>query len=241
MIGFRNTAAEIAESGADIAIIPVGSVEQHSTHLPIGTDCMLAEALAKAVAERINGILFPVTPVSTCYEHKGKKGNLWMRPITFYQMLQDLVMCLHSQGINKIAFIPGHGGIFVAPPAVRELNAMNDDLQVLWVAPVISHLTKDILEYHGMDIHSGESETSLMLYLHEDLVNKELMMENDAPIDCPQSFLNYAPVHKLGKSGAWGMPSLATKEKGEKIFKIEVDAMVEYINEAFEVALKNKW
>lgn len=241
MISYANTAAEISESGVDTAIIPIGSVEQHSTHLPIGTDCMLAEAFANAVAERIEGILFPVTPVSTCYEHKGKKGNLWMRPITLYQMLQDLVLCLHSQGINKVIFIPGHGGIFVAPPAVRELNAMYDDLQVLWVNPVVSHLTKDILEGEGMDIHSGESETSLMLYLHEDLVKKDLMKNNDCQPDYPQSFLNYAPVHKLGNTGAWGLPSLATKEKGEKLFKIQVEAMVNYINEAFEVALKNKW
>ena len=241
MISYRNTSAEITESGADIAIIPVGSVEQHSTHLPIGTDCMLAEAFARAVAERINGILFPVTPVSTCYEHKGKKGNLWMRPITFYQMIQDLVLCLHTQGINKVAFIPGHGGIFVAPPAVRELNAMYDDLQVLWVSPERTKEAAEVLENKGMDIHSGESETSLMLYLHEDLVNKELMMGNDCNIEYPQTFLNYAPIHKLGNTGAWGMPSLAAKEKGEILFNASVNAMVDYINTAFEVGLKNKW
>lgn len=241
MIDYKNTAAQIADSDADIAVIPIGSVEQHSSHLPIGTDCMLAEAFANSVAERIGGILFPVIPISTCYEHKGIKGSLWMRPVTFYQMLQDIALCLKEQGINKIAFIPGHGGIFVAPPAIRELNATNDNLQALWVEPPLNSLSKGILESNSPDIHAGELETSLMLYLHEDLVKKDLMKENDFIPDYPQSLLNYAPLKALSPTGVWRRPSLASKEKGEQLFKICIDERVEYIKEAFKIGTYEKW
>ena len=230
MLSYKNTAEEIEKSGVDTAIIPIGSVEQHSTHLPVGTDYYLAKDMA---------LLLPTLPISTCYEHKGKMGSVWMRPITLYQMIQDIVLSLHSQGIKKIAFIPGHGGIFVAPPAIRELNAMYDDLRVLWVTPVIEK--RGILESEGMDIHSGESETSLMLYLHEQLVKKDLMMKNDCVPDCPQSYLNHASIHKLSTTGAWGKPSLATKGKGERLMKIYIEAMVEYIKDGFKTATKEKW
>lgn len=241
MLSYKNTAEEIGKSGMDTAIIPVGSVEQHSSHLPIGTDFLYAKSLAEKAAEKFDALLLPALPISTCYEHKGKKGSVWMRPITFYQMIQDICMCLHSQGINKIVFIAGHGGIFVGPPAVREINATNDDLQVVWVNPLVAEGAKEILESNEMEIHSGESETSVMLYLYEELVKKDLMKNNDCVPPYPQSFLNCASIHTFSTTGAWGRPSLATKEKGEKLFNLAVEETVKYINDALAVATKEKW
>jgi len=241
MISYKNTAKEIADSGIDTAIIPLGSVEQHSSHLPIGTDVMIAEAISAAIAERINALLLPPIPISTCYEHKGTKGSVCMRPITFYQMLQDIVLCLRDQGIKKIAVVLGHGGIFIAAPAIRELNALYDDLQVILVQTTGNGDRKTILENKLPEIHAGESETSLMLYLHEEFVNKELMMQNDFNPDYPQSMLNHVPVTRISKTGAWGMPSLATREKGEKIFNIMIENAMYYIECAFAVCPKEKW
>ncbi|MBO5907660.1 MAG: creatininase family protein [Clostridia bacterium] len=242
MISYKNTAKEIADSGIDMAIIPLGSVEQHSSHLPIGTDVMLAEAIAEGVAERIDALLLPTIPISTCYEHKGVKGSVCMRPITFYQMLQDIVLCLRDQGIKKVAVVLGHGGIFVAGPAIRELNALYDDLQVVLVQTESGVAdTKAFLENKKIEIHAGESETSLMLYLHGELVNKELMLQNDFDPEYPQSMLNQAPLTKISKTGAWGMPSLATREKGEKVFKCMIDNALHYIEEAFKICPEDKW
>ena len=63
MISYRNTAKEIADSGVDTAVLPFGSVEQHSSHLPIATDVILAEEIAKAVSERIDALLLPTIPI----------------------------------------------------------------------------------------------------------------------------------------------------------------------------------
>ena len=218
MISYKNTANEIADSGVDTAIIPLGSVEQHSSHLPIGTDVMIAEGVAEVIAERINALLLPTIPISTCYEHKGTKGSVCMRPITFYQMLQDIVLCLRDEGIKKVAVVLGHGGIFVAAPAIRELNALYDDLQVILVQTETGKGDRRaFLDNKNPEIHAGESETSVMLYLHEELVNKELMMHNDCNPPYPQNMLNHVPLTRISKTGTWGMPSLATREKGEKI------------------------
>ena len=241
MLSYKNTTNEIKESNVDMAIIPVGSIEQHSSHLPIGTDMLLAEDFGRGVAEKLNALLLPALPISTCYEHKGTTGSVCMRPSTFYMMLQDIVLCLKEQGIKKVAVILGHGGVFAAGPAVRELNALYDDLQVVLVNDADFGKKNSVCESKHIEIHAGERETSLMLYLHEELVNKKLMMENDCIPDYPQSFLNHVPVSKISKTGAWGEPSLATKEKGEVIYNIKVDNMTEYIKKALEISPKESW
>lgn len=241
LLTYRNTQKEIEAANIDTAVIPLGSVEQHSSHLPIGTDAMFAEAFSEKLAERFDALLLPVLPISTCYEHKGKKGSVWMRPSTFYTMLQDIIGSLHSQGFKKVILILGHGGIFAAFPAVRELNATKNDLQVIIYAPDVDDDVKQIMDTKKNEVHAGESETSLMLYLFEELVNKEEMMKNDFVPDVPQNFLNYTPVHKLSPTGVWGEPSLATKEKGEKIFNMMLDKAEAYINNALKYAVKEEW
>ncbi len=242
MLSYKNTAKEIADSGVDMAILPLGSVEQHSSHLPIGTDVMLADALGAALADRIGALLLPTIPITTCYEHKGVKGSVCMRPSTLYQMLQDIVLNLRDQGIKKVAVVLGHGGIFVAAPAIRELNALYDDLQVILVQTSSGTDERRVfLENKELEIHAGESETSLMLYLHEELVKKDLMMHNDFTPSYPQNMLNHIPLTKISKTGAWGKPSLASRDKGEAIFNCMVENAVEYVKVAFEVCPKEKW
>ena len=65
MLSYENTKTEIEAKKPDTAVIPLGSVEQHSSHLPVGTDCFQAEALAKNVAEALDAFLLPVLPIST--------------------------------------------------------------------------------------------------------------------------------------------------------------------------------
>ncbi|MBR5235852.1 MAG: creatininase family protein [Clostridia bacterium] len=231
MLNYFNTIDEIEAGDIDAVIIPVGSIEQHGSHLPVGTDYLLIKALSEAVASRLNAWLLPPLPFSTCYEHKGRCGNIWMRPITFYQMIQDIVLCLYEQGFKKIAFMLGHGGVFILGPAVRELNALHDDLKVIIVSAEYEETMK-LLETEK-DIHAGEMETSLMLYLYEEHVKKDLLLQNDFLPACPQSYLNYTTIPKISPTGVWGKPSLATKEKGKALFEQLIACCLAYIEDAF--------
>jgi creatinine amidohydrolase len=85
------------------------------------------------------------------------------------------------------------------------------------------------------NLHACEYETSLMLYLNEGLVRKDLI--TDSTPDVPRDYLNYGSIFKYSKCGVWGMPSLASTKKGEEIFNLLVDKSVEYVN---EVILKTK-
>jgi creatinine amidohydrolase len=235
LISYNSTVDEINVSNPDTAVISIGSTEQHGHHLPVSTDFIIAGAVAEKFAGKTGAFLLPVLPISTCREHMGKKGSVWMNPDTFYKMLTDILMSLKEQGFKKIVVILGHGGVFMATPAIREVNAVNPDISVIKVDLIQflgSNEMKSILQCRD-NLHAGEYETSLMLYLAEELVRKDRIVDHIP--DVPRDFLNYGSIFNYCKDGVWGKPSLATKEKGRVIFDILVDKSIEYVNEVLRV------
>ena len=139
--------------------------------------------------------------------------------------------------------IVAHGGIFIAGPVIRELNAMYDDLQVVKLDLVnfmVSPKMNEILDSKN-NLHACEYETSLMLYLAEELVKKDKMEEADFEPDVPRDYLNYASLIKLSKTGVWGKPSLGTKEKGEKLFNLLLEMSLDYIEDVLKMCTVEAW
>jgi creatinine amidohydrolase len=232
---YHSIADEIEESKTDLAVLPIGSTEQHGHHLPVGTDFLIAQAVAEKAAERLGAWLLPALPVSTCPEHRGKRGSVWMQPETFMRMLEELAECLRAQGFRRLAIVLGHGGIFAAVPAVRGINAGNSGIRVIkadLTAFAADFAHEGLLECAD-NLHACEYETSLMLHLHEELVRM------DRAVDCvphvPRDYLNYAPIFRFCPDGVWGKPTLASKEKGERILKKLVDRTVEYIDAVSDI------
>ena len=231
---YTKTADEIMALDPELAIIPVGSLEQHGPHLPVMTDWAIAAELGKRVAEKTGAFLLPALPVSTCREQMGKKGSVWMEPMTFYQMMTDIILSLKTQGFKKVGILQCHGGIFVMTPLVRDLNARhNPDLMV---ALVDSCIYSPILKAEGIlesasELHAGESETSRMLAIAPETVHM------DKAVDCiptvPRPYLSYGSIFRASASGVWGEATKATAEKGEKIFARCAEIAVEEMNKAF--------
>lgn len=233
---FKMTADEICALDPDTAVIPVGSLEQHGPHLPIMTDWAIATELGKRVAERMNAFLLPAFPISTCREHMGKKGSVWMEATTFYQMMYDIVMSLKTQGFKRVAFVITHGGIFIMGPLVRDLNArFNPDLMVAFVTPDTSNL-KGITETRGL--HADESETSQILAIAPETVHMDRAVDFDPEI--PRPYLNYGSVFRASPTGVWGYPTKATAEKGEKILERATENAVDELNRAFDFMSKKE-
>ena len=227
---FKMTADEICALDPDTAVIPVGSLEQHGPHLPIMTDWAIATELGRRVAERMNAFLLPAFPISTCREHMGKKGSVWMEATTFYQMMYDIVMSLKTQGFRRVAFVITHGGIFVMGPLVRDLNArFNPDLMVAFVTPDTSNL-KGITETRGL--HADESETSQILAIAPETVHMDRAVDFDPEV--PRPYLNYGSIFRASPTGVWGYPTKATAEKGELILQRSTENAVDELNRAFE-------
>ncbi len=241
MLSYYNTTAEIAASGVDTAVLPIGSIEQHGSHLPLGTDHLIASAVAEKIAQEIGAYLLPCLPISNCYEHTGTRGTVWMSPRTLYDMVEDIVLSLKESGFSKVFIILGHGGVFALYPCVRELNKKIGGLQVAVFEPLLTpEQKKQILETPN-ELHSGEAETSMMMYLHPDAVKVEEAKKNDFIPDAAQSELNLVPLKLLSPNGVWGCPSRATPQKGEQIFALCVENGVEFFKKAFAKMPKDAW
>jgi len=231
---YTKTADEIMALDPELAIIPVGSLEQHGSHLPVMTDWAIASELGKRVAEKMGAFLVPALPISTCREQMGKKGSVWMEPMTFYQMMTDIIMSLKLQGFKKVGILQCHGGIFVMTPLVRDLNARhNPDLMV---ALVDSGVYSPPLRAEGIletpaELHAGESETSKILAIAPETVHMDKAV--DFLPDVPRPYLSYGSIFRASPSGVWGEATKATAEKGEKIFERSAEIAVEELNKAF--------
>lgn len=231
---YTKTADEIMALDPELAIIPVGSLEQHGAHLPVMTDWAIAAELGKRVAEKMGAFLVPALPISTCREQMGKKGSVWMEPMTFYQMMTDIIMSLKLQGFKKVGILQCHGGIFVMTPLVRDLNARhNPDLMV---ALVDSGVYSPPLRAEGIletpaELHAGESETSKILAIAPETVHMDKAV--DFIPDVPRPYLSYGSIFRACPDGVWGYASAATAEKGEKIFQRSAEIAVEELNKAF--------
>lgn len=235
MSSYEMTRDEVEKMNTDLAVLPIGSLEQHGPHLPINTDIIIAEAYANAVSEKLNAFLVPTLPISTNREHMGSIGSVWMNPDTFYNMVTDICMSLKEQGFKRIAIIQGHGGIFMLTPIIRQLNAtQNPKLKVCKVEPyaftqqfkAAGVITSDVC------LHADEFETSLVMHLREDLVHKDLI--EDCVPKVTREYLSYGSIFAASSNGVWGQPSHATAEKGEKLLKMGTQLMVEYINKVFD-------
>lgn len=231
---YQKTADEIMALNPELAILPVGSVEQHGPHLPVMTDWAIATELGRRVAEKMNAFLLPALPVSTCREQMGKKGSVWMEPVTFYQMMNDIILSLRTQGFKKVGILQCHGGIFIMTPLVRDLNAKyNPELMVANVDPCNfwPKLYREGIIETNTELHAGEVETSQMLAVAPETVHMERAA--DCVPDVARAYLSYGSIFRDSPSGVWGEPSKANAEKGEKIFARSAELAVQTLNDAF--------
>ncbi len=234
MLSYQMTKDQINAINPDIAVIPVASLEQHGPHLPVNTDIIIAEAYANGISMELNAFQIPAVPISTCREHMGYKGTVWINPDTFYRMMIEICMCLEEQGFKKIVIVQGHGGIFMLTPVIRELNATrNPELQVCRIDPgnYLEQFKNAGVISSSAGLHADEFETSIVQYLHGDLVHDELIQ--DFVPEVTRDYLNYGSIYCASPSGVWGQPSRATAEKGGKLLELGRKLMAEDIRKIF--------
>jgi creatinine amidohydrolase len=229
------TYADLEAAEVEIAILPIGAIEQHSLHLPLGTDWITAEALARRVAQRLAGdrdvYLLPGWPYSLSQCHGTMPGTVWLTPRTLADVLCDTVRSLYAQGIRWMVVINGHGGNFVLDAEIRELNLRYPDLILLraasWDAANGQGPTGRVT---GGDIHAGEGETASQLYLNAEHVGAERM---DHVPSVGREFLDYAYMCHISSRGVWGRPSRGTAEAGKESLERTAEALARAVEEAF--------
>ena len=237
MLDSLSSAREITAARPSLAVLPIGSIEQHSRHLPLGTDWIAATALAHRVGAELGALVLPALPVSMGRCHKPMAGTVWLRPMTLADAVTDLVRSLAASGIRHVLIVNGHGGNFTLEVAARELNMGSPELTVLLPPMTLRSKGPQIFETAGMEVHAGESETSVMMAIDASLVGDD-RVDYIPPVG--REYLDYALVGDISPEGVWGKPSLATRDKGERAFEARVQSLSEYVRETFERVAKVK-
>lgn len=241
---------EIAELDRDrtTVVIPTGAIEQHGPHLTVDTDIFNADAVARAVATKVNSntlqrvLVAPPIWWGTSPHHLGFPGTISLKNETFTAILMDTIASLKPHGFYRFLLINGHGGNIGNLTAT--VSKIGEELGISIPALSYWQTITDVLikvgesEIGGMG-HACEMETSLALYLRPEEVNMSKaivdMPHQPTPWSCidfrqPGFFNIPLDLKRDSKAGIIGNPLLATREKGEVIFT----AAVERISSAIE-------
>ena len=224
-----------------LCILPIGVVEKHGNHLPLGTDMISVRTVCTSAAEVEPAIVFPYYFLGQIAEARHYPGTI----SASHRLLMDnlLEMCdeIGRNGLKKILIMSGHGGNnHFLPFFAQEMPRLNRDYSVYagFIGNITAKQEEELAAAAGtsnMGNHAGLSETSMMMYLRPDLVNMEAQDPKEG-----QGLNRLSKIHeaKLFTGFNWyasypahiaGDPSLATPELGEMIFCMATENTVEAI------------
>ena len=169
----ESTWPEVEAADASVAVLPVGSTEQHGPHAALGTDLFAAGAVAEAGIEHadVECVLAPTVPVGIAAEHRQFTGTLWVSDDTFRAYVRETCEALASHGWERIVVVNGHGGNVAA---LRELCGRFTREQAGYAVPFTWFDAVDTEDIAGIEMgHGGPVETSLLEHLDEEYVRHE--------------------------------------------------------------------
>jgi len=198
-----------------VAVLPVGSFEQHGRHLPLATDTIVACAIAEAVAQRYDLFLLPPITIACSHEHADFAGTVSISAATLSQVIRDVQASLEQQGITKLVIVNGHGGNYVLGNIVQEANVGARRMALFPHRDDWEHARKagGLTTSNHEDMHGGELETSILLAVAPDEVRPGY--EGDDHIASERTHLHTVGMAGYPTSGLIGRPSLASASKGE--------------------------
>jgi creatinine amidohydrolase len=170
------TIAEVRAFDPQVVVLPLGSTEPHGPHLPYGTDTWQVSRLARLAVERANqdggrALLYPTLPITNNVNFRHFPFALRIGVRTLMTVILDIVSQCKEDGIEKVVIVNGHGGSSDAVgAALREIAGMDDMPFVCLASPQSPEGFQSPIVHPSS--HGGESETSRMLWIRQDLVRR---------------------------------------------------------------------
>jgi creatinine amidohydrolase/Fe(II)-dependent formamide hydrolase-like protein len=231
----------------DVALLPVGSIEQHGLHLPLDTDAFDANYLVEKVAEACSDpkpIVLPLIPYGVSYHHEDFSGTISISPDTLSRLVYDIGMSVVRHGITKLLIINGHGGN--GPALHFAAQMINRDAYIFTCVDTGETSDPDIfaLAETPNDVHAGEIETSTTLASRPHLVRLDKARKfvprfssRYLNFSSKRSVEWYAHTAKISPSGTLGDPTKGTREKGERMWELMIQHLVEFVEDLKKLSL----
>ena len=217
----------VKDSGA-VVLLPIGATEQHGPHLPLGTDALLATAVAQDVARRVEGIVAPTFSYGYKSQPKCGGGNHFcgttsLDAATLVAQVKDVIREFARHGVTRLVIVSGHyenqwfliEGIDLA---LRELGVasgltiMRLEYWDFFTPATLSKVFPDGFPGYALE-HAAVIETSMMLHYHPALVRLDLI-PNDPPADFPPYDMYPTRVEWVPPSGVLSSAKGASTAKG---------------------------
>lgn len=212
------TSAEVAASAPTMAILPVGSFEQHDSHLPLATDAIIAATIANRLAQAYRLHELPAITISCSQEHEGmpgRPGTVSITATTLAAVINDVRDSLRRGGIERLILVNAHGGNYILNNIVQTANVEGTPLLGLYPGKAERAAARAAagMETHDTpDMHAGEFETSILLHEQPELVRPTFRDNDFHQPDRPH--LLERGMAAYTKGGTIGKPSAAMPDKG---------------------------
>lgn len=226
------TAVDEARRDAHVAVLPVGSFEQHGEHLPLATDTVVASLIAARVARTYELFLLPPVTMSCSHEHEGMPGlagTISISASTLTMIIDDVRASLARSGITKLVLVNGHGGNYILANITQQANVSGRRVALFpgrddWTT---AREHAGIVTNSHDDMHGGELETSILLHADPELVGDSYATADHQAGHRPhllvEGMAGYTPT------GIIGSPSLATAAKGDAVLESLVSSFADHL------------
>jgi len=246
--------------GDDVIIVPIGSVEQHGRHLPLGTDSMVAISLAGDAALAAGALAAPPLWYGWSPHHMGYAGSVTLKPETIITLVSEVVESLVHHGFGRVILLNGHRIANLAPLSIAATRLHDRTGAYVAVADpyeIGTRIGQELRESGPGGLgHADELETAHMLHIHPELTDMTKAVANmpdlgrfsyfhlqDPTVDLDRVFLPATAEEfaaRTAPTGVSGDALPATEEKGRRFHEAVVENLAALVGEArkAEVELK---
>ncbi|MEM0004735.1 MAG: creatininase family protein [Desulfurococcaceae archaeon] len=242
---------EYAKKVNDVVIVPIGSIEQHGPHAPLGTDALNAIKVAEMVSERTGAVVAaPIWYGAHMYHQLGFPGTVPIRTDVLKEYVKDVIRGLANVGFNKIIILNAHGQQWALISALHDIVP---EVKVFVAVATLWELARKTINEVCEEPfrHADECETSISLALYPELVDMSKAGKEHPPTFIDSKFLGGTtwlpdagfPHHNISafyfqkdtlKLGILGDATKASREKGLKIVEAAVNTLTEFINQLLQ-------
>ena len=198
-------------------LLPVGALDPHGPHLPLGTDTLLVDRLADHLSAATGVLRAPTVEYGVNAPGGNAFGGATLRKKTLHRLLNDLLNAWEEGGVGEFVLLTAHrydqhqealATVVTARARVRVVDVLGVDVC-------------DLLEGQDEPMHADEVDTSLVLHLAPGLVRHEAARDNMVPREVVRRFRAGRRVRTAGDGAtprSLGRPSLASADKGARIY-----------------------